>query len=149
MEKYIIKKKNKNKKLNKFNFEEEGYVFKPNIKNTNLIQISNLSLTNLEMTNCILKKKLDKSFRKLAALILSVLNDEDTTSGNIVIALNELTKEKSVVARKYKEYLKKEEQEKYLKRLKVLEGQLKEKLVYLKLEEEKKLQENLERGHSR
>lgn len=149
MEKYVIKKKNKNKKIGKFDFKEEGYVFKPNIKSANLIQISSLSITNLEITNSILKKKLDKSFRKLAAIILSVLNDEDTTCADAAIALNELTKEKNVVVRKYKEYLKKEEQEKYLKRLKVLEGQLKEKLVYLKLEEEKVLSENLEHGHSR
>ena len=149
MEKYVIKKKNKNKKLSKFNFDEEGYVFKPNIKSPNLIQMSSLSITNLEITNSILTKKLDKSFRKLAALILSVLKDEDATSDSTAIALNELTKEKMVVQRKYKEYLKKEEQEKYLKRLKVLEGQLKEKLVYLKLEEEKVYEEQLEKGHSR
>lgn len=149
MEYYVIKKKNKNKKLSKFDFEEEGYVFKPNIKNPNLIQMSSLSIPNLEMTNRILTKKLDKSFRRLASLILSILKEEDTTSGGIAIALNELTKEKSVVQRKYKEYLKKEEQEKYLKRLKVLEEQLKEKLVYLKLEEEKVYEEQLEKGHSR
>lgn len=149
MKYYVIKKKNKNKKLNKFNFEEEGYVFKPNIKSPNLIQMNRLSITNLEITNSILTKKLDKSFRKLAALILSILKDEDATSDSAAIALNELTKEKSVIQRKYKEYLKKEEQEKYLKRLKVLEGQLKEKLVYLKLEEEKIYEGRLEKGHSR
>lgn len=149
METYVIKKRNKNRKWSKFPFEEEGYVFKPNIKSPNLIQMSSLSITNLEITNSILTKKLDKSFRKLAALILSVLKDEDATSDSAVIALDELTKEKSIIQRKYKEYLKKEEKEKYLRRLKVLEEQLKEKLVYLKLEEEKVYEEHLEKGHSR
>lgn len=149
MEYYVIKKKNKNKKLSKFDFKEEGYVFKPNIKSPNLIQMSSLSITNLEITNSILTKKLDKTFRKLAAFILSVLKDEDATSDSAAIALNELTKEKMVIQRKYKEYLKTEEHEKYLKRLKVLEGQLKEKLIYLKLEEEKIYEEQLEKGHSR
>ncbi len=149
MEKYVIKKRNKNKKLSKFDFLEEGYVFKPNIKNANLIEISSLSIINSKITNSILTKKLDKSFRRLAALILSVLKDDDATSGDVAIALNELTKEKSVVQRKYKEYLKKEEQEKYLKRIKVLEGQLKEKLLYLKLEEERVYEEQFEKGHSR
>lgn len=148
MEKYIIKKRNKNKKIVKINLDN-GYVFTPNIRSKDLVSISHLSIFNTEMTNFILKKKLDKSFRKLASLILNVLNDDDTTSGEIAIALNELTKEKSVVAYKYKEYLKKEEQEKYLKRFKVLEGQLKEKLMYLKLEEEKIFHESLEHGHSR
>lgn len=149
MENYIIKKKNKNKKLNKFNFLEEGYVFKPNIKSDNLIKISSLSITNLEMTNTILKKKLDTSFRKLAAIILRVLNSDDTTSGDVAIALDELSREKERTLTKYKEYLKKEEYEKYGKRLKVLEHELKEKLVVLKLEEERIYAENLEKGHSR
>ncbi len=149
MENYVLKKNNKNKKINKFDFKEKGYIFKPNIKSKNLIQISSLSITNLEITNTILKKKLDKSFRKLASIILNVLNDDDSTSGDVAIVLNELAKEKNVVTRKYKDYLKKEEQTKYLKRLKVLETQLKEKIVYLKLKEEKVLTENLEHGHSR
>lgn len=149
MEHYVIKKKNKNKKLNKFDFEETGYVFKPNIKSPNLIKITSLSITNLEITNSILIKKLDKSFRKLAAIILSVLNDEEATSGDATIALNELAKEKGIITRKYREYLKKEEQEKYLKRLKVLEKEVKEKLVTLKLVEGKVYEEELEKGHSR
>lgn len=149
MEKYVIKKKNKNKKLSKFDFLEEGYVFKPNIASPNLVSISSLSITNPEITNSILTKKLDKSFRKLASLILSVLKEEDADSGSIMIALNELTKEKNVIQRKYKEYLKKEEKEKYLKRLKVLEGQLKEKLIYLNLKQEQVLESELEKGHSR
>ena len=144
MEHYVIKKKNKNRKLNKFDFDETGYVFKPNIKSPNLIKITSLSITNLEITNSILIKKLDKSFRKL-----SVLNDEEATSGDATIALNELAKEKGIITRKYREYLKKEEQEKYLKRLKVLEKEVKEKLVTLKLEEEKVYEEELEKGHSR
>lgn len=149
MENYVIKKKNKNKKLNKFNFKEEGYVFKPNIKSNNLIKISSLSITNLEFTNSILKKKLDTSFRKLAAIILRVLNSDDVASGDATIALDELFREKEKMKNKYQEYLKKEEYEKYMKRLKVLENELKEKLVVLKLEEERIYTESLEKGRSR
>lgn len=149
MENYIIKKRNKNKKISKFDFEETGYVFKPNIKSKNLIEITNLSILNVELTNVILKKKLDKSFRKLARIILSVLKDEDSDSGDVLIALDELAKEKSIITRKYKEYLKKEERDKYLKRLNLLEAQLKEKLFYLNLIEERKRAETMEKGHSR
>ncbi len=149
MENYIIKKRNKNKKISKFDFEETGYVFKPNIKSKNLIEITNLSILNVELTNVILKKKLDKSFRKLARIILSVLKDEESNSGDILIALDELAKEKSIITRKYKEYLKKEERDKYLKRLNLLEAQLKEKLFYLNLIEERKRAETMEKGHSR
>ncbi len=148
MNNYVIKKKNKNKKIGKFNYEEEGYLFKPNIKSNNLIKISNLSLMDKEMTIPILKKKLDKSFRKLASIILSVLNDEDTTSGDCIMALDEISKEKAIIRNKYKEYLEKQEQEKYLKRIKVLEQEVKEKIVAIRLLEETK-EEELEKGRGR
>ena len=149
MEYYVIKKRNKNKKLGKFNFDEKGYVFKPNIKSNGLIEITSLSITNPEITNSILKKKCDKSFRKLASMILKVLKDEDTSTGSAMIALNELEKEKIVLQRKYKEYIEKEEREKYLKRIKVLESELKEKIVALNLQQKRYYEENLEKGHSR
>ena len=101
-----------------------------------------------EKSNSILKRKIDKSFRRLAAIILSVLKDDDTTSGDVIIALDEIAKEKSIIRNKYKEYLEKAEQEKYLKRLKVLETEVKEKIVELKIREEEEL-EVLEKGRGR
>ena len=146
---YVIKKKNKNEKLGKFNFKNEGYVFKPNIKSKDLIEISSLSISNPELTNTILVKKCDKTFRKLAAMILKILESENTTTGEAMLALTELTKEKNVIQRKYKEYIKKEEQEKYIKRIKVLEAKLKEKIILLNLIEQKQYSEEMEKGHSR
>lgn len=148
MKTYVIKKRNKNKKIGKFNYEDEGYTFKPNIRSTNLIKISCLNLMDKEKASPILKKKLDNSFRRLAAIILSVLNDEDTTSGDCLIALDEIAKEKSIIRNKYKEYLEKAEQEKFLKRLKVLETEVKEKIVDLKIREQQK-EEVFEKGRGR
>ncbi len=147
MKNYIIKKKNKNKKIGKFNYEEAGYSFKPNIKSPNLIKISSLNLMDKEATAPILEKKLNASFRKLAAIIYSILNDEDATSSDAIIALDEIAKEKSMIRNK-KEYLKKESLEKFLKRIKVMEQKVKEKIVELRIKEE---QENqvLEKGRGR
>ena len=95
MEYYVIKKRNKNKKLGKFNFDEKGYVFKPNIKSNGLIEITSLSITNPEITNSILKKKCDKSFRKLASMILKVLKDEDTSTGKCNDCFKRIRKRKN------------------------------------------------------
>ena len=130
MKKYVIKKKNKNKKISKFNYIEEGYCFKPNIKNEKLIKISSLHIMNQVVSNPLIKRKLDRSFRKLAAILFSVLHDEDTTDGDCIIALDEIAKEK------------------YLKRLKILEQEAKEKLVDIRLQEEKQM-EVLEKEKSR
>jgi hypothetical protein len=129
---YLVKRKNKNQKIVSFTYDDVGYEFKPNIKSDNLIKISNLFLLDENLIRKILINKMDKSFRKLTAIILSVLNDDDTTSGDVVIALDEIAKEKSIILKKYRNYLKKEEYEKMLKRLKIYEQDLKARLIYIK-----------------
>lgn len=143
MESYVLKKNKKKKKIVKIKFEGEGYQFKPNIKNPNLIQINILSLYDLEATNSILCDKIDRSFRKLAALVLRLLQEEDATSTDACITLDEIAKQKEIIRNK-KEFLKKQEHDKYLKRLKILEAEVKEKLIMLNVQEEE-----LEKGHCR
>lgn len=132
---YVIKKRNRKKEIVSLNYKDIGYEFKPNIKNEKMIQISNLYLYDEKMINIVLMKKMDKSFRRLAAITMSVLNDEDATSADAIIALDEVAKLKSCILKKYNKYLNKEEEELHLKRLKMLENNLKEKLLYLKSEE--------------
>ncbi len=137
MEVYKIKKKSKAKKIVRIIGEDEGYEFKPNMRNNQLIKISNLYIYNDDLINQILVKKNEKIFRRLTAIALSVLNDEDATSGDAIIALDEIAKQKSIIIRKYLKYLTQEEEQKMLKRLKMLEKKLKERLEYLIKEEEK------------
>ncbi len=134
---YMIKRKNKNKRLAKKIKNEIGYEFKPNIHNKELIQISNLFILDEKLVHNILLKKTENAFRRLASITLSVVEDEDATSADAIIALDEIAKQKSILLNKYQLYLKKEEQEKMLKRLKMLEIKLKERLLSLEnIEEE-------------
>ena len=132
---YVVKRKNRKKEVVSLNYKEIGYEFKPNIKNEKMVQITELYLYDDKMINVVLMKKIDKSFRRLAAITMSVLNDEDATSADAIIALDEVAKLKSSILKKYNEYIKKEEEELHLKRLKMLENNLKQRLVYLKSEE--------------
>lgn len=133
---YLLKKKNKNKKIVELNYESNGYIFKPNIRSTNMIQISNLSLFDEKIIKIVLNNKINKSFSRLYSIISSVLNDEDTTSGDIIIALDEVAKEKAVILKKYSDYLEKQEKEELLKQLKLFEKELRNKIIY-EIEEEK------------
>ncbi len=134
---YILKKKNRNRKISKLVIEDCGYNFRPNIKNNNLIKISNLYLLNETLIQGLLEKQYEKSFRKLAAITYSVVNDEDATSADAIIALDEIARQKSRLIRQDKEYLQAKEEEKLLKRFKMLENELKARLVVLNSEEEK------------
>lgn len=129
---YVLKKKTKKKRLVKFDYESCGYEFKPNIKKEHLIQVDHLCIVDENLISKILTKKQEKSFRRLTAITMSVLEDDDATTGDAIIALDEVAKQKSIILKKYQQYLKKEEEEKMLKRLKVLEKNLKTRLVEIK-----------------
>lgn len=141
---YLIKKKNKNKKIIELAYSEVGYEFKPNIHSQEFIQISNLYLMDEFLINQILMKKIEKSFRRLAAISLSVINDEDATTGDAIIALDEIAKQKGIILKKYQNYIQKEQKEKMIKRLKLLEKDLKIRLIELQQEEKE-----YEKGFSR
>jgi hypothetical protein len=133
---YLVKRKNKNKKIVDFSYNNNGYEFKPNIKNSNLISISHLYLVNEDITNLVLKQKIMKEYRRLTAIMLSVLNDDDTTSSDAYMALNEVVRIKGILLKKYANYMKKNEFEKMLKRLTLVEENLKKRLIALEEQEE-------------
>ncbi len=97
------------------------------------------------MIERLLEKKIEISFRKLTKLVLNEINDEDGNQGGICIALNELTKLKSVLMNEFKAFIKKEDYDKYMKRLKLYEKELKNKLIFL--EEKEKHREEEEVKH--
>lgn len=137
MEKYILKQKKKKKKIVNWNISStSGYQFKPNIRNPKLIKINCLTIDDKNITTPILCKKMESSFRKLASFVLQIMNDEEASSGDVLIALTEVTKQKSIILTQYKEYLKKKEYDHFLKRLKVLEMELKEKQLFIGLKRE-------------
>lgn len=138
---YVVKKKNKNKKISKFKIKTEGYEFKPNVRKENLIKIDSLTIYNLEMIERLLEKKIEISFRKLTKLVLSEINDEDGNQGGVCIALNELTKLKSVLMNEFKAFIKKMDYDKYMKRLKLYEKELKNKLIFLEEKEKQREEE--------
>ncbi len=142
---YVVKKKNKNKKISKFKIKTEGYEFKPNIRKNCLIKIDSLTVYNLEMIERLLEKKIEISFRKLTKLVFDEVNDEEGNQGGICIALNELTKMKSMIINEFKAFIKKSDYDKYMKRLKLFEKELKNKLIFL--EEKVKLKEEEEVKH--
>lgn len=145
MQKYVLKKRNKNKSIKKIE-DYEGYVLKPNLKKENMIKVSRLEIQNEEMIQLLLSKKIESNFRKLTAIILRVLEDHEASGGDIALALNELAKEKSILLKEYKKFIQKNEYDKYVRRLKLYEKKLKEKLVYI---EEKNLENTEEESMKR
>lgn len=136
MKNYVLKKKSAKKKVTKVKIEDNSFVFKPHISSPDLIKIEKLSLYDKEMTSTILNDKLDKAFRKIMSMYLKFRESDDTEEGSRIV-LGEIAKQKGIILHKYKDYLKKEERDKHLKRLKVLENEVKQNILIHSYEEEK------------
>lgn len=129
---FLIKKSVKKKKIIEIEYEKKGYDFKPRI-NSQEFEINKITIFNHSMINSILTKKIDTQFKRVAAITYDVLNDEDDDStSDAIIALDEVSKLKAIILKKYQEFLEKEKEKKYLKQIRVLENQLKAKINYEK-----------------
>ena len=135
MASYLIKRKSVKLKISKIK-RVDGYTLNPNIKNAKMVSIESLSIENQKCADILLAKKIDKNFRKIMALYLRAMDNDDASSGDVAIALDEVERFKNLIAYKYQEYLSKELALKYLKRITLFEKNLQEKLNILRLTEE-------------
>lgn len=137
MASYLIKKcEDKKKLVNKNN--TDGYIFRSSLIN-NTVEIEKITIFNTEIINKILEKKIEKKFKRVAAIVYDIVanNDDDDTAADSAIALDEVAKLKEIILNKYQLFLKKELQKEYLKKLRLLEKEMKNKLMISSQYEEK------------
>ena len=79
----------------------------------------------------------------LIKIIYDLITSDDTTSGDVLAAYTELDRIRNILLYKYNEYIRKEFIDKYLKKLYVLELELK-KVHVMELTEE--IEENKSKG---
>ena len=95
------------------------------------------------MVSSILEDKIIKKYNLLIKIIYDLISSDDTTSGDVLAAYTELDRIRNIMLYKYHEYLRKEFVDKYLKKLYVLEMELK-KVHVMELTEE--IEENRGKG---
>lgn len=124
--------------------ELDGYTFKPRTNRKDLIQVKNVTVVDRVMLDKIISMKFDKAFKRLVALAIRVIEDEDATDDECQIALDEAELVRQIFFTRYQKYLKKEKEELLLKKLRLIENELrtkqvkiKQKAIYLEMEEEK------------
>lgn len=145
---YLVNKDSHGEKI--INIEElDGYTFRPKLRNDSYIKVNEVKIVDGVMTDKIFTIKFEKSFRKLVALAMRVIADEDATDDDAAIVLDEAQLVKEILLNKYEAYLSKEKKELFLKKIKVIEQEMrlkqmavKERMMYREMEEEK----NISRG---
>lgn len=128
---YLVNKNSHGDKI--LNIEElDGYVFRPKLNNDSFIKVNEVKIVDNVMTDKIFTIKFDKAFRKLVTLAMNVISDDDATDDDVGIVLDEAQLVKEILLNKYEAYLSKEKKELFLKKIRVIEQEMRLKQVAIK-----------------
>ena len=127
---FFLCKDDDDKKLFSYSGEFDGYKFNSK-KEKNLMQVSHITVVNPQMIDSILSLKFNKRFNKLLKYINFILNSDDNDSTNIAIALNEVELLRSILLNRYQKFLNQEKEELFLRKLRIVENELRLKEVML------------------
>lgn len=131
MSSYILKNNKEEHKVLLYQ-EKASYTFSPK-KGYN--EVKKITILDPNMLNTLWEHKIDKEYSKLLKLIYSLVSNDDTTSTDVLIAYTEIERIKEYLLTLKNKELKKELLDKYLKKLYILELELK-KIHVMELTEE-------------
>lgn len=131
MSSYILKNNKEEHKVLLYQ-EKASYTFSPK-KGYN--EVKKITILDPNMLNTLWEHKIDKEYSKLLKLIYSLISNDDTTSTDVLIAYTEIERIKEYLLTLKNKGLKKELLDKYLKKLYILELELK-KIHVMELTEE-------------
>lgn len=131
MTSYIVIKTMDNKKLGRKKLKINGYPMNLKLKpRKDLISVSNFMIVDDNLEKNVLLKQFQLAYRRLFRVIMDVLNDPDATSSDTQIALTEIEKMKQILKDKYEHKFTDLEYKRMVKKVELLEKQLKEKLIF-------------------
>ena len=121
----------------------DGYKFKPK-NNIDSLNVSEVTVVDNSLIDTILTIKFDKQFKKVVKIALKVINDEDADEGDTQFVLDEVELVREILLNKYQKFLSKQKEVLFLKKLRLIENemrikqvQIKQKAIYLEQERSK------------
>lgn len=122
--------------INLLSFENnkiDGFEFAPKHANEYLgMEVNKMVVINPSFVEKVLKKKIKRKLDLYLQFIVSVIDDEDTDPSNLRYVLDDLERYRRTIINKYQRYL----DEKYinllLKKIELLQNEIKTKLIYMK-----------------
>ena len=150
MKSFIIRRLKKSLELDKPLEELEGFRYVPKISH-NELKIKEIIIVNPSLIDSLIKISFDKKYKKVLEFYLKTLSEEDDngTDTNLMMALDELARLRNIIIRKYQKALSKKTLEKLLKKLKILENEIRIKLIDYKMMLEQQKVPDREKGKGR
>ena len=131
MASYLINKSHQDESVVSIR-ELEGYQFKPRSTKDSYIKVNQVTIVDRVMIDKILTMKFNKSFKKVVALAMQVINDEDSDEVNVAIVLGEVELVREILLNRYQKFLSYEKEQLFLKKLRLIENELRMKMVAIK-----------------
>lgn len=140
---YVISKNTKNKEIEIIEYEQNmGFDVNPKnrVKKGNSISVSKVIFMSPTLIEKLLKKKIDREYKRILALLTEVATDDSDDTSKLSIALNEVELFKSIIKKKYSKFMEEVKTEQLLKRLNLMSKELKRRIF--EIEEEKQYSNN-------
>ncbi len=133
MKSFIIKKLKKPLELDEPLGKIEGFKYVPKLKQET--KLKEIIIVNEELIDKLIMKSFDKKYKAILELYLKAMGEEDEGDSESVFmrALDEVARLRSIIIRKYQKVLSNKTTEKLLKKLKILENELRVKIIDYKL----------------
>ena len=127
--KYILIKKNKFKKISKFNYEDSFDMPKKKDKE----RIGVIKFYDDKIITPVIKKSIDNRFKKILELIARLEESDEDPSTGYIFCLDEANKFRKEMINKYNRFLKKREIDFNNKKIELIEKELNNKLIAYRL----------------
>lgn len=123
---FVVKKEAQEETITYMEYEKlKGFNVKPkdSLEIEDMINVNEMIVINPGLIEKLVSKKCKRRLEKIILMLSVVYEDESCDDGSIEMVLDELEKFKSMIRKKYKDYLKKEEYKLYLKKIEILESE--------------------------
>lgn len=142
MASYLINKAHKDNSVVKFK-DISGYTFRPRVGKNDYIKVKEVTIVDPQMIDKILSQKFDKSFKKIVELAMIVVNNDDADEGDCELVIDQAELLREILLTRYQRYINYEKEQLFLKKLRLIENemrmkqvQIKQKAIYLEQQEE-------------
>lgn len=136
--KFTVCKKAKKNKITACELENlKGLSVSPkkDFKLDGMINVSKVTLYNPVLIKNYVDKKCKRNMDKILKILKLLFDSDNTDPSSFMLALNEIEKFRQLVMFKYKEYMDKKEYNILVKKLEILEQEVKNKMNYVYQEE--------------
>ncbi len=131
---YLLVKNKFNKEIAYIDYDRvSGFKFKPVNKGDNTISVNQMVIISPTFIEKVLTRKTKRKLELYLEFIVKLLDeDDDTDITGLRSALNDITRYKDIVMHKYRVYLEQKYYELFMKKLSLLEYELKMKILHYK-----------------